>query len=307
MTATPNPAPRPAAPEPADGRFATLTFAREVAAPLPVLWQAWTDPAARAVWAAPTPDVSVEFLEADTRVGGREVSLCKVAGAPDIRCECGWLELEPGVRSVNYEVVSIAGAAQSAALVTADLSGSDVRSRLVVTVQLSSLAADMAAGYRQGFEAGLGNLAGVAARTMVLERVIRAPRTLVWNAWMNSETLPQWWGPDGFSCRTQRIDLRAGGEWVFDMIAADGTVFPNHHRYGEVRPQERIAYALLWGENGPKHADAWATFEERDGATTVRLGMVFSTEAEFQTAKGFGAIELGLQTLGKLARFVGAA
>ena len=34
--------------------------------------------------------------------------------------------------------------------------------------------------------------------------------------------------------------------------------------------------------------------------------MVFSTAAEFQDAKGFGAVELGLQTLGKLARFVGA-
>ncbi len=60
------------------------------------------------------------------------------------------------------------------------------------------------------------------------------------------------------------------------------------------------------GENGPKHADAWASFEDRDGATQVTLGMVFSTAAELQDAKGFGAVELGLQTLGKLARFVGA-
>jgi uncharacterized protein YndB with AHSA1/START domain len=93
---------------------------------------------------------------------------------------------------------------------------------------------------------------------------------------------------------------------VFDMIAPDGTVYPNHHLYGEVRPEDRIGYALLWGEIGPKHADAWASFEDLDGATSVTLGMIFSTAAEFQTARGFGAEELGLQTLGKLARFVGA-
>src|SRR5438270_399575 len=110
--------------------------------------------------------------------------------------------------------------------------------------------------------------------------------------------------PEGFSCRTQRIDLRTGGEWVFDMIAPDGTVFPNHHLYIEVRPEERVGYTLLWGEHGPKHADAWASFEDQDGATNVTLGMVFSTAAEFQDAKGFGAVELGLQTLGKLERFV---
>jgi len=287
-------------------RFATLTFERDVAVPVPVLWQAWTSPAARSVWAAPTPAVTVEFLEADSRAGGREVSLCKVEGQPDIRCEVGWLEFQPMLRSVNYEMVSCEGVTQSAALVTADVSGTGERSRLVVTVQLSSLAGNMEAGYRQGFNAGLDNLADVAARTMVLERVIQAPRHLVWAAWMNPETLPQWWGPDGYSCRTTRIDLRAGGEWVFDMIAPDGTVFPNHHRYGEVRTERSLGYTLHWGENGPKHADAWALFEDQDGATKVTLGMVFSTLAEYQTAKGFGAVELGLQTLGKLARFIGA-
>ena len=34
--------------------------------------------------------------------------------------------------------------------------------------------------------------------------------------------------------------------------------------------------------------------------------MVFVTAREFEDAKGFGAVELGYQTLGKLARFVGA-
>ena len=293
-----------AAPDDGRNRFATLTFERDMAAPLAVLWEVWTAPAARATWAAPSPSVTVEFLEADTRVGGREISLCKAEGQPDIRCENGWLVLQPSVRSVSYEVISCEGVTQSAALVTADLSGMQERSRLVVTVQLSSLAQDMEAGYRAGFGAGLDNLAGAAERTMVLQRVIQAPRSIVWGAWMNPETLPQWWGPEGFSCRTQRIDLRTGGEWVFDMIAPDGTVFPNHHLYAEVRPEERVGYTLLWGEHGPKHADAWASFEDQNGATKVTLGMVFSTAAEFQDAKGFGAVELGLQTLGKLERFV---
>jgi uncharacterized protein YndB with AHSA1/START domain len=145
-----------------------------------------------------------------------------------------------------------------------------------------------------------------ADRTMVISRVIKAPVAVVWGAWMNAETLPQWWGPDGFSCRTSRIDLRQGGEWVFDMIAPDGTVFPNHHRYMVVEPEARIEYTLHWGENGPKHADAFAEFTDEGGVTRVTLRMVFNTAEEFEHAKGFGAVELGLQTLGKLARFVGA-
>ncbi|GAB1584155.1 hypothetical protein [Phyllobacterium phragmitis] len=140
---------------PGKGRFATLTFERDVAAPVVVLWEAWTAPTARAVWAAPSPSVTVEFLEADSRVGGREISLCKVEGQPDIRCECGWLALQPTWRSINYEVISSEGVTQSVALVTADISGTQERSRLAVTVQLSSLAEDMEAGYQEGFGARL--------------------------------------------------------------------------------------------------------------------------------------------------------
>ena len=66
-------------------RFATLAFEREVEAPLSVLWQAWISPAARAVWSSPSPDVSVEIIEANTSVGGREVSICKSDGEPHIR------------------------------------------------------------------------------------------------------------------------------------------------------------------------------------------------------------------------------
>ena len=287
-------------------RFATLSFERAVAAPVATLYAAWTSPAARAVWASPAPAVTVEFLEADPRVGGREVSLCKVAGQPDLRVEAGWLDLVPEARTVGYEVVSREGVALSAALATAEFAEVGDASRITVTVQLSSLAEDMADGYRQGFDAGIGNLAGVAERTLLIQRVIKAPAPMVWGAWMNAESLPKWWGPDGFSCRTSRIDLRAGGEWVFDMIGPDGTVFPNHHKYGAMIPEVRLDYTLHWGENGPKHADAWAMFEDIGGATRVTLGMVMATAKEYHEAKGFGAVELGLQTLGKLARAVGA-
>ena len=290
-----------------DGHFATLTFERQVDAPATTLWQAWTAPAARAIWSAPAPAVAVEFVEADTCIGGREVSICRVAGEPDVRCEVGWLDLQPGARSVNYEVLESGGERLSAALVSARIAGRGEGSLLSVTVQLSNLAQDMAEGYRAGFGAGLDNLTGVAGRMMVLERVIRAPRATVWGAWMNAESLPKWWGPDGFSCRTKRIDLREGGDWVFDMIAPDGTVFPNHHRYGRVIPEARLDYALLWGEDGPKHADAWAAFEEADGATKVTLCMVMATRKEWEDARGFGAEALGQQTLGKLAAMVGAA
>ena len=146
-----------------------------------------------------------------------------------------------------------------------------------------------------------------ADRTMTISRVIAAPVAVVWGAWWNAESLSQWWGPDGFSCRTTRIDLREGGEWVFDMIAPDGTVWPNHHRYGRIIPEARIDYALYAGEGGPKHAEAEALFDAVPEGTRITLRMVFNTTEDWAQAKGFGAEALGLQTLGKLAAIIGAA
>ncbi|MEZ5755632.1 MAG: SRPBCC domain-containing protein [Paracoccaceae bacterium] len=240
------------------GGFATLSFARTVAAPPETLWQAWTAPAARAVWAAPTPEVEVAFLEADSRVGGREVSLCHVAGEADIRCDVGWLVLEPGAplwRSVNSEVIARGGVVLSAALVTAEVRAEGEGARIGVTVQLSSLGGEMEAGYRAGFEAGIGNLAGVAERTMVIRRAIRAPVERVWRRG-GIPSAAALVGPEGFSCRPRAIDLRAGGEWVFDMIGPDGTCVsqPSPLWAGPARGADRLCAAL--GRGRPKHADA---------------------------------------------------
>ncbi len=147
---------------------------------------------------------------------------------------------------------------------------------------------------------------GSEDRTMLIERVIGAPISVIWAAWTDPQALPEWWGPDGFSCRTTRIDLSDGGEWVFDMIGPDGTVYPNHHKGIRHRPMKQIDYTLLWGENGPKHADASVRFDDLGGRTRVTLSMTFVTSEECETARGFGAVELGQQTLGKLASFVGA-
>jgi uncharacterized protein YndB with AHSA1/START domain len=287
------------------GHFATLTFERSVQAPLATLWQAWIAPSARAIWSPPNPDVTVELLESDARIGGREISTCRAKGYPDIRVEAGWLDLQAMIRSVNYEVVMDEGTRQSAALVTAQFCGDESASQITLTVQLSAMSGDMEAGYREGFGAGLANLAEVSGRMMVLHRLVRAPARVVWDAWA-PDALPKWWGPDGFSCRTARIDLRQGGDWVFDMIGPDGTVYPNHHRYGTVLPGVRIDYTLHAGENGPKHADAWVMFDDLGEETGVTLGMVFPSTEIRDHARGFGAETLGMQTLGKLARFVGS-
>jgi uncharacterized protein YndB with AHSA1/START domain len=58
-------------------------------------------------------------------------------------------------------------------------------------------------------------------RKIVIERVYTASIEDVWELWTTKEGIESWWGPDGFSVRVHKLDLRAGGEMLYAMTAVD--------------------------------------------------------------------------------------
>src|SRR6185369_12585987 len=56
-------------------------------------------------------------------------------------------------------------------------------------------------------------------RTITLERTFTAPVEDVWELWTTREGIESWWGPDGFTVKVRKLDLRVGGELLYDMIA----------------------------------------------------------------------------------------
>lgn len=147
---------------------------------------------------------------------------------------------------------------------------------------------------------------------IILTRVVRAPRELVWQAWTKPEHVARWWGPRGFTDTTKRHEFRVGGYWEHTMHGPDGTDYPNKAKFLEIVPLERITYLLGGGSDlegderrGTTFRATW-TFETVEGDKTRLTGrMVFpSKEARDRVVRDFGAIEGGKQTLTKLAEFL---
>src|SRR6185312_421589 len=42
----------------------------------------------------------------------------------------------------------------------------------------------------------------------------------LWELWTTKEGLESWWGPQGFRVQVHKLDLREGGELLYDMIAS---------------------------------------------------------------------------------------
>ncbi|MFO1023346.1 MAG: SRPBCC family protein [Planctomycetales bacterium] len=139
-----------------------------------------------------------------------------------------------------------------------------------------------------------------------ITRVVRAPRELVYRAWTDPEHLQHWWGPNGFTTTTYKMDFRPGGEWRFMMHGPDGRDYPNWIIYVEIVPNERLVYKH-GGEVGHEDVNFSSTilFEDVGSDTKVTMQSIFPSEEERdRVIREYGAVEGGKQTLGRLAEYV---
>ena len=144
-----------------------------------------------------------------------------------------------------------------------------------------------------------------ADRELVLSRLIKAPRTLVFDAWTDPEHIGAWWGPNGFTTTTKERDVRVGGVWRFIMHGPDGTDYPNRIVYTEIVRPERIAYDHSDDtDNGPNRFKALITFGDQDGKTLLTLKTIVSSAKALEEMKKYGAVEGGMQTLERLEQYL---
>jgi uncharacterized protein YndB with AHSA1/START domain len=145
-------------------------------------------------------------------------------------------------------------------------------------------------------------------REIVLSRVIAAPRERVFQAWTDPKQVVQWFGPDGFTIESLECDIRVGGRWRFNYTGPDGTRYDNRMVFLRIE-----APRLIEIEHGSDKDDDPARFyvivtfdAQSDGKTVLTLRQLHPTKEQREGVIGFGAVEYGYQTLGKLARHLGA-
>src|SRR5919197_1773657 len=144
-----------------------------------------------------------------------------------------------------------------------------------------------------------------ADREIVISRVIRAPREVVFEAFTEVRHLSRWWGPQGFTTTTQAFEFRVGGVWDFVMHGPDGTDYQEWITWRENVPPERIA--LRHGEfrGDPDAFESVLTFAPDGAATRIVMRTVFPTkELRDEAVEKYHAIEGGQQTLSTLATYV---
>jgi uncharacterized protein YndB with AHSA1/START domain len=106
---------------------------------------------------------------------------------------------------------------------------------------------------------------------VALERVIAAPRSKLYRAWLDPAMLARWFGPDDFSVTVASVDERVGGVHQVEMLDPDG----GHHIFDsvieELVPDERIVFTFRFDPEA-EETKLTLTFSDADrGGTLLRL------------------------------------
>ena len=122
-------------------------------------------------------------------------------------------------------------------------------------------------------------VAAQGEREIITERVFDAPRERVFQAFVDPELIPQWWGRHEDTTTVDKLDVREGGDWRFLTDGPDGSIaFRGTFRV--IQPPALLEQTFEW-EGMPGHIVVEsATFEDLGGRTKVTTRSLFHTTEE---------------------------
>ncbi|MGD8402244.1 MAG: SRPBCC domain-containing protein [Anaerolineales bacterium] len=146
-------------------------------------------------------------------------------------------------------------------------------------------------------------MASTTDREIVVNRVIDAPRDLVFDAFTQQKHIEKWWAPQGAT--THEMDVKPDGFWRYSQAVRGGAKQTFKIEFIEITRPTRLVYDYgTDATNAPEPVRTTVTFEEENEKTKVTLQLMFVTAAERKQAVKYGAIVGAMQALENLADYL---
>ena len=149
-------------------------------------------------------------------------------------------------------------------------------------------------------------------RDLEINRVIKASRQAIWQAWTRPEQFAKWWVPEPEVCRIVAMDVRPGGAMVTEIAAGPDEAFGPHMSacYLEVVEGRRIVFtnALVggWRPAEQPFITAVITLDDHDLGTAYRAVVMHKSPEDRGMHQELGFYDGWGTVAGQLARFVEA-
>lgn len=146
----------------------TLVFERRIAASVQAVFHAFSDPAQRAEWGAPSATAVILYDSADFRPGGVDRFRCGSRSNPNVFGTTWYLQIVANSLIVSAEMIEMEGRQLSASLTTLELRSEGESTQLKSTSQVVSfVGSEMINNYQTGNDGALDNLVRYFARQTI--------------------------------------------------------------------------------------------------------------------------------------------
>ena len=106
---------------------------------------------------------------------------------------------------------------------------------------------------------------------IITERLLNAPRELVFKVLTEADHIKNFWGPDGFTNTIKQMDVKPGGQWLFTMHGPDGRDYTNENVFAEIEAPTKV---VIRHDSKPKYC-LTITLEPSEEETIVYWDQVF--------------------------------
>ena len=119
---------------------------------------------------------------------------------------------------------------------------------------------------------------------LILHRILKAPRHLVYDCWTKAEHMPHWFMPKPHFITDIAIDLRPGGQFDSTMHV-DGMVIPSRGCVLDAIPNRRFAFTDLMTANFQLVATPGLGFTATIDLSDQDGGTLYHVTARHRTAE----------------------
>ena len=123
-------------------------------------------------------------------------------------------------------------------------------------------------------------------KDLVFTRVFDAPVEQVWKVWVEPKMVMRWWGPDGFTSPSAKMDVRKGGKSLVCMRAPKdfgGQDMYSIWTYTKIVPMREIEYLHHFADKGGNRVDPAEQGLPPDMPEEVRNLVTFKTVSDNKT------------------------
>ena len=107
--------------------------------------------------------------------------------------------------------------------------------------------------------------------SLTITRHLKAPPSLVYQAWTDPEKLMRWFGPDAGPTLSAGADVTVGGRYHIVFRTQDGEEHDVSGLYREVVPNEKLVFTWMWRTMPERVSLVTVTMKAEGGGTSFTL------------------------------------